>query len=252
MKVQYCSDLHLEFPENREFIKQNPLIPVGEILLLAGDILPFALIDKPCDFFNYVSDNFEQVYWIPGNHEYYQYDIKDVSYPLNEKIRENLFLVDNQSVKIKDVNFIFSTLWSHISDQNRWKIQQSISDFFVIKNNGCNLTALEFNELHKKCLTFIETSLSEHHGEKNVVVTHHVPTLMNYPKQYKSSPINEAFAVELFELISNSNVSNWIYGHHHANTSPFNIGNTQMLTNQLGYVRLNENKLFQRDLFFEI
>jgi predicted phosphohydrolase len=252
MKVQYCSDLHLEFPENRAFIKQHPLIPVGEILLLAGDILPFALLNKPCDFFDFVSDNYEKIYWIPGNHEYYQYDMKDVSDPLNEKIKENLFLVDNQSVKIKDVNFIFSTLWSHIGEQSRWKIQQSVSDFFVIKNNGSNLTALEFNELHKKSLTFLETALSEHHDEKNVVVTHHVPTLMNYPEQYKSSPINEAFAVELFELISNANISNWIYGHHHANTRPFNISNTQMLTNQLGYVRHNENKLFQRDLFFEI
>lgn len=126
MKVQYCSDLHLEFPENREYLKNNPLIPIGEILLLAGDILPLALINKPYDFFDYACDNFKQVYWIPGNHEYYNYDIKDVPKPLNEKIRENLFLVDNQKLKINDVNFIFSTLWSHINEQNRWKIQQSV------------------------------------------------------------------------------------------------------------------------------
>jgi len=252
MRVQYCSDLHLEFPENRAFIKQNPLIPVGEILLLAGDILPFALINKPCEFFDYVSDNFEKVYWIPGNHEYYQYDMKDVPYPLNERIKANLFLVNNQSLKINEVNFIFSTLWSRISEQNRWKVQQSVSDFFVIKNHGSNLTALEFNELHKTCLAFIEATLNEYKEEKNVVVTHHVPTLLNYPEHYKKSSINEAFAVELFDFIDNSNVTNWIYGHHHTNTPPFSIGNTQMLTNQLGYVNHLENKLFQRDLCFDI
>lgn len=96
MKVQYCSDLHLEFPENREFIKKNPLIPVADTLLLAGDILPLALLNKPCDFFDHVSDNFKQVYWIPGNHEYYNYDLKNVVLPLNEKIRENVILLNDQ------------------------------------------------------------------------------------------------------------------------------------------------------------
>ena len=46
MKLQYCSDLHLEFRENREFIKENPLQVKGDILLLAGDITPFATMDK--------------------------------------------------------------------------------------------------------------------------------------------------------------------------------------------------------------
>lgn len=35
MKVQYCSDLHLEFPVNKKYLKANPTKPEGEILLLA-------------------------------------------------------------------------------------------------------------------------------------------------------------------------------------------------------------------------
>ena len=56
LKIQYASDLHLEFPKNREFIKCNPLQPEGDVLVLAGDIVPFASMDKFNEFFIYVED----------------------------------------------------------------------------------------------------------------------------------------------------------------------------------------------------
>lgn len=98
MLLQYASDLHLEFHENRNFIKKQQLQPVGEVLVLAGDIMSFAFIDKCKDFFNYLADHFEATYWLPGNHEYYHYDIAQKSGVLNEKIRSNVFLVNNTSL----------------------------------------------------------------------------------------------------------------------------------------------------------
>lgn len=64
--------------------------------------------------------------------------------------------------------------------------------------------------------------------------------------------INSAFATELFNFIETSNAAYWIYGHQHCNTAPFKIGNTTMLTNQLGYVQQNEHQLFNPSANIEI
>lgn len=39
-KIEYCSDLHLEFPVNTKYLTANPIEPEAEIFLRAGDIIP--------------------------------------------------------------------------------------------------------------------------------------------------------------------------------------------------------------------
>jgi predicted phosphohydrolase len=225
---------------------------VGDVLVLAGDIVPFSVIDKHQDFFSYVSDNFETTYWIPGNHEYYRFDIAEKSGVIYEKIRSNLFLVNNTAVVHENTKLIFSTLWSKISAGHQWQIERRMNDFHQIKNKGFRFSAEAYNQLHEESLAFIQKDLKSVKDEKVAVFTHHCPTFLNYPEQFKGDLLNEAFAVELFDMIETSNIDYWVYGHHHSNIPEFNIGNTKLITNQLGYVQQNEHRLFESNKCIEL
>ncbi len=253
MKIQYCSDLHLEFPENNRYVNKYPILPSGEILLLAGDILPFALNHLDYSFFDYVADHFEAVYWVPGNHEYYGSDISKTADSVLEKIRSNVFLVNNHTVIHRDVNIICSSLWSHISPESESLLQKRLSDFSAITFNSEAFLPVHFNGLHEKASIFLKKEISQlKSASKNIVVSHHVPTLMNYPPKYKRSELSQGFAAELSDLIIDSNISNWIYGHHHFNTPDFVLGKTLMRTNQLGYTRQHEHASYKRNALFEL
>jgi predicted phosphohydrolase len=251
LRLQYASDLHLEFPENKEFMRGFPLQPVGDVLVLTGDIVPFAIMYKNQDFFSYVADHFKTTYWLPGNHEYYHFDIAEKSGVLHENIRSNVFLVNNTSVVHENVKLIFSTLWSHISLGHQWQIERNLNDFNLIKHKGYRFFAEQYNQLHSESLAFIQNYLNKKE-EKMAVFTHHCPTFLNYPEQYKGDVLNEAFAVELHDLIEASEIAYWVYGHHHTNTPEFTIGNTKLTTNQLGYVQRNEHPLFETNKVIEI
>jgi predicted phosphohydrolase len=243
IELQYCSDLHLEFKENQAWLQNNMLQPIANILIMAGDIVCFSELDKADWFFDWVSDNFKETYWIPGNHEYYNSSIGEAS-SFEQKIRHNVTLINNASVEIGDVVIHFSTLWTVIPEKYSKIIGLQMSDYHLIKINGETLTPSDTNMIHLNAKGFIEKSLKLNSSKKQVVVTHHVPTFANYPIEFVGSPLNSAFAVELGQLISELQPYAWIFGHSHRNVSNFYIGKTQMLTNQLGYVFHNEQKSF--------
>lgn len=244
MKLQYASDLHLEFPKNNEFIKESPLVPSGEILLLAGDIVPFHLIDERRDFFKFCSDNFEFTYWIPGNHEYYNGDLLNRTGQFMENIERNVHLVNNTWAHHGNARLIFSTLWTPVSIDKAWHVQNGLNDYRVIKDDGKLFTTSRSTKLFEENLEFIKEAVENNQREKCIVVTHHVPTFQHYPEEYKNSVINEAFAVDLDHFIEDGVIDHWIYGHHHRNIPAFKIGSTELLTNQLGYVSYNEHNDF--------
>ena len=157
MKIQFASDLHLERNENSEYWENNKIIPIGDVLVLAGDITKLSNISFEHPFFDQISNDFKQVIIVPGNHEYYS--ISNLSYikqpDLEIEIRPNVKYYNNKVVKIDDINFICSTLWSHINPIGAYAITQSVKCFSYIKYDKYTITVDKWNELHEDSKYFI-------------------------------------------------------------------------------------------------
>ena len=70
---------------------------------------------------------------------------------------------------------------------------------------------------------------------------------------HKGSVQNSAFASEYGELIANSRIDAWIYGHSHTNIDTM-ISGTRIICNQMGYVFEDEHLMngFDPTKFIEI
>ncbi|MFZ4726997.1 MAG: metallophosphoesterase, partial [Paludibacter sp.] len=208
MRIQYCSDLHLELSQNSKYFETTPLSVAGDILILAGDIVPLHDEYLTNPFFSYVSSHYKQVYWIPGNHEFYHKNISDYSTSYNIRIFENINIVNNIELQYAGIRFIFSTLWSKITLGNEKNIERNVSDFEFISRNNKKFNAATFNKLHDESLGFIKHSLNSK-WDKTVVVTHHLPSVLCNSDVHNASSINEAFCVDLTGYIKECNANFW-------------------------------------------
>lgn len=253
MKIQYASDLHLEFADNWRYLKEHPLEVKGDLFILAGDIgyLGDDNYSKH-PFWDWAAENFQQVIVCMGNHEFYKfYDVATLPDGYCLEIRPNVHAYYNAVIHLEETDIIVSTLWSHISLQDAYFTERVVSDFRRILYKGELMTFTEFNKEHERCLNFIKESVATSTAPIKIVVTHHVPSFQMLSPEFKGSAANGAFTVELFDYIVDSNINYWIYGHSHRNSDKL-IGNTRCLSNQLGYVSNGENGTFEAGKMIEI
>ena len=252
MKIQYLSDLHFEFSQNQKWLKENPIIPKGDILLVAGDTYHLGNQFTNPWIFDELSDKFEQVFLIPGNHEYYgKFDVAQSKTQLRIEVRPNVTLLHNHAIEYKDVQFIFSTLWSKV-EKHIAAVYKGMYDFRMIHFDGKPFSIENYNELHQASLDFLTNALQQKTVDKCVVMTHHLPSEKCNAAEFQGSALNEGFCTDLTKWIEDLPIDFWIYGHSHRNMPDFKIGGTQLLTNQLGYVGFGEHGSFRRDAIFEI
>lgn len=248
MRIQYASDLHLEFADNWRYLREHPLQVTGDVLVLAGDI--GYLGDQNYQthpFWDWASENYQQVFVVLGNHEFYKfYDLSTMKDGEVGDIRKNVHFYYNKVVRIDDVDLILSTLWSHIAEEEAPYCEQCVTDFHRIMYGNNILTHHEFSLEHERCVSFIKGAVAQSRAKHKVVVTHHVPSYQLCAPEFDGSSLNGAFTAELEDYIKTSDIDYWIYGHSHRNINKV-IGTTQCVCNQLGYVFANEHLLFDDD-----
>ncbi len=253
MKIKLISDLHLEHEENKHYLSENLPPTDADILVLAGDITYIERIDNDFEkiLFKYFSDNFEKVFYLPGNTEFHGLsNLKNYASVVNEKIHSNFFLVNNQSMEIGSLKLIFTTLWTQIRPGNMMTISKSIQDFQMIDYGDQVFDPIINNELNQRAVNFIDKELA-FSDKTNIVITHHAPSQHCANDEYDSTSLGDAFFNDLDDMIQNSNIAYWLYGHTHFNKEIM-IGETIIISNQLGLAKYKEYQGFNPDFVIEL
>jgi hypothetical protein len=226
LRIQYASDLHLEFAEN--FVGPTILKPVAPVLALAGDM---GRPDKPMykNFLRYCSSNWDAVFLVAGNHEFYnsrtihparRADTIDHRHAMiEEAIVEfpNIHFLDRGRVNFRGVAFLGCTLWTDtISDTLR--AQGAMNDYRMISVDGVNpITPVDTNAWHARDRAWLTEAIEECRSTDTpaVVITHHLPSYEFIASKYRGHYLNFCFASVCDHLIRPP-VRAWIAGHTHA------------------------------------
>ena len=143
MKIAICSDVHLEFGDLSLKNEEN-----AEVLILSGDICTAKVFKhKPKermlvkDFFKRCSFQFPHVVYIMGNHEHYDYDMRDTYDKLKCELADlpNIHLLEKETWEHDGVTFVGGTLWTNMNKNDSltlWHCGQRMNDFQLIKNSN--------------------------------------------------------------------------------------------------------------------
>jgi len=144
---QLVSDLHLEFVNGLRF--SDYVVPSAPNLVVCGDLgNPFKANMK--DFFKHASENFDKVFYIPGNHEYYSLkwigktqemevgppkDRTEFDDEIASLVSEfpNIHLLDNQTYDFDSTTrLIGSTMWSPIEQSSESLVASRVACYRYI------------------------------------------------------------------------------------------------------------------------
>jgi predicted phosphodiesterase len=253
MKIQYVSDIHLEF----RTIEQIPKLikNIGaDILILAGDICTINIEEdfkKLLTFLSYYFIKYKYIILIAGNHEYYSLsDTPNLSQcmemvnkrlkDLNKNYSNFIYLNCNAitlNINNKPYTFIGATLWTKIPIKDRSYIQGGMNDYeyiFVIKDGvPIKLNIEDMQKLHTKHVRFIKSAidLCSKNNIPCVLITHHKP-IADTPITEKNKLI-QAYETDITSIIKKPVVIA-IHGHTH---KPYDktINGVRYLSNPKGY-----------------
>lgn len=230
MKIHLCSDLHLEFGN-----LYYPHVD-ADIIIVAGDV--YVRPNEVIYYLTLLSQDYRNVIFVCGNHEYYNNDIAEVDLEIASHFRDSsdVHILQNERVVIDGVSFYGGTMWTDGYGNNDSILEDSINDFRLIKN----FSVSRMRKLHEE--------FKRNFVQSDVVISHHVPDVAFTHPMYIGSPINGGFiARDMGDYLFTPKV--WCFGHTH-NYWDVSLNNTRFLCNPYGYSQ--NSKSFNKKLVFEV
>jgi predicted phosphodiesterase len=235
MKLHILSDLHIEFG-NFDIPETN-----ADVVILAGDI---HVGTKGIEWATEAIKG-KNVVYIIGNHEYYRSALPKVTEKIKSISEEtNIHVLENDSITIGNVKFLGCTLWSDFHLLNNLDVSAAIAaekmnDYALIRHSPKfrQLKPYDTAILHRNSRVWLEKQVNSNTdaGTKTVVITHHAPSIHSVPERYKKDYLAAAFASNMEDFISDSQIDLWVHGHIH-DPSDYKIDNTRVVCNPRGYV----------------
>lgn len=225
MRIQYFSDLHLEFA-GIDLPESN-----ADIIVAAGDI------GVGLHGVNWLKKSQKPVIYVAGNHEFYGYDHPDHIKALQEAAaKTNVHFLERQAVVIGGVRFLGCTLWTELGGEDNDRIDDlvyAVNDFRKIKYHGDPLESRQYMLMHRDARRWLSKELELAFDGPTVVVTHHAPTHWSW-RENPGNVRRHAYCNDLKELFHTFEIAAWIHGHIHE-VSDYRCAGAAVVCNPRGY-----------------
>lgn len=229
MKISLISDTHFEFFEDKR-LYNNP--NKADVLVIAGDLAVGheAVVSALKKF----GDNYETVFFVPGNHEYYGTDIATFDSYTSRLTRDsNIHFLNPGHLVLDNTVVIGAALWTNFRKDAMAKMvcARNINDFRRIKGFDTDQCAM----LHTEHIKYIKECYTLYPKHKKVIVTHWLMGTECISPQYQGPDlINYYFANDYGDWISDLKDTTLLFGHTHDNVDVV-IGDTRCIANPYGY-----------------
>lgn len=248
MKIQIISDLHQEFGfTDLSFDKADVVVLAGDVNLGTKGIewIKTKIPDKP-------------VIYVLGNHEYYKGSYPKTLNKIKEAAKDsNVCVLEDSFVDIEDLRFHGATLWTDFSIFGSAMAygslcQTQMNDYKLIRRDPSysKMRSIDTFKIHQFSRQWLKESLENSKGMKNIVVTHHAPSLKSVPEHFKNDPVTSAYASNLEDFIEQHQPLYWIHGHIHT-PARYKIGETEIICNPHGYITEKYNG-YDKELIIEL
>jgi predicted phosphodiesterase len=210
--LQYMSDLHTERLKDILFLQK----PSAPFLVLAGDI--GCVGSKPFHrFLDHVSYNWDMVFYVPGNHEYYSTPDDPESFNVKHKrLLDTVSLYKNIKLLHADAEPYYLTEESAIVGATLWYPAATRPDYPILGDDLKPVKSKDIAGMFARDSSYLSSSISRLLWEQTrvCVVTHHLPSRRLISEEYANYPYLGKFYSNSEHLMQ-PNVKVWVYGHTH-------------------------------------